>query len=93
LPLESSCVLVALTENYSTSKPLKVTPKKSHILSCDTVVANEQYIDKNTANVPVVIHDAVMFPSVCYVTIKTCVSKLDPKLQMLRKSSLDSHVS
>jgi len=37
-PLESSCVVVALTENYSTSKPLKFSPKKSHTLSCDTVV-------------------------------------------------------
>jgi hypothetical protein len=42
-PLESSCVVVALIENYSTSKPLKVSPEKSHILSCDTVVANERY--------------------------------------------------
>jgi hypothetical protein len=37
-PLESSCVIVALTENYSTSKPLKVSPEKLHILSCDTAV-------------------------------------------------------
>jgi hypothetical protein len=44
-PLESSCVVVALIENYSTSKPLKVSPEKSHFLSCDTVVANERYID------------------------------------------------
>jgi len=42
-PLESSCVVVALAENYSTSKPLKVSPEESHILSCDTVVANERY--------------------------------------------------
>jgi hypothetical protein len=34
----------ALTENYSTSKPLKVSPEKSHILSCDTVVANGRYV-------------------------------------------------
>jgi len=27
-PLESSCVVVALVENYSTSKPLKVSPEK-----------------------------------------------------------------
>ena len=40
--LESSCV-VALIENYSTSKPLNVSPEKSQILSCDTVVANEWY--------------------------------------------------
>jgi hypothetical protein len=33
LPLESSCVVVALIENYSTSKPLKVSPEKSQILS------------------------------------------------------------
>jgi hypothetical protein len=31
-------------ENYSTSKHLKDSPEKSHILSCDTVVANERYI-------------------------------------------------
>ena len=42
-PLESSCVVVALIENYSTSKPLKISPEKSHILSCGTVVANERY--------------------------------------------------
>jgi hypothetical protein len=29
------------SENYSTSKPLKVSPEKSQILSCDTLVANE----------------------------------------------------
>jgi len=28
LPLESGCVVVALIENYSTSKPLKVSPEK-----------------------------------------------------------------
>ena len=43
-PLGSSCVVVALIENYSTSNPLKVSPEKSHILSCDTVVANERYV-------------------------------------------------
>jgi len=32
--LESSCVVVALLENYSTSKPLKVSPENSQILSC-----------------------------------------------------------
>jgi len=42
-PLEKSCVIVALIENYSTSKTLKVSPEKSHILSCDTLVANERY--------------------------------------------------
>jgi hypothetical protein len=31
------------SENYSTSKHLKVSPEKSQILSCDTVVANERY--------------------------------------------------
>jgi len=31
-PLESSCVVVALIENYSTSKPLKVSSEKSQIL-------------------------------------------------------------
>jgi hypothetical protein len=47
-PLDSSCVIVALIENYSTSKPLKVSPEKSHILSCDTVAANEQYVTEVT---------------------------------------------
>ena len=48
LPLESSCVFIALIENSSTSKPLEVSPDKSQILSCDTVVANEQYVYENT---------------------------------------------
>jgi hypothetical protein len=43
-PLESSCVVVALVKNYSTSKPLKVSPEESQILSCDTLVENERYI-------------------------------------------------
>jgi hypothetical protein len=44
LAQESSCLFFALTENYSSSKPLNVSPEKSHILSCDTVVANERYV-------------------------------------------------
>jgi hypothetical protein len=44
LLLESICVVIAVIENYSTSKPLKVSPEKSQILSCDTVVANERSI-------------------------------------------------
>jgi hypothetical protein len=36
-PLESSCV-VPLIEYYNISKLLKVSPEKSQILSCDTVV-------------------------------------------------------
>jgi hypothetical protein len=43
-PLESSCVVDALIETYNTSKPLKVYPEKSQILSCDTVVAIERYV-------------------------------------------------
>jgi hypothetical protein len=43
-PLESSCVVVALIENYSTSKPLKVSPEKSQIFSCDTLVADELFM-------------------------------------------------
>jgi hypothetical protein len=43
-PQESSFVVVALIENYSNSKPLNFSPEKSQILSCDTVVANEQYV-------------------------------------------------
>ena len=42
--MENSCVVVALIEKYNTSKPLKVSPEKLLILSCDTVVANEQYL-------------------------------------------------
>jgi len=43
-PLEKSCVVFALIEHYSTSKSLKFSAEKSHILSCDTVVANEPYV-------------------------------------------------
>ena len=32
------------SENYSTSKPLKVSPEKSQILNCDTVIGNERYV-------------------------------------------------
>jgi hypothetical protein len=42
-PLESSCVFFAFIENYTTLKSLKISPEKSQILSCDTVVANERY--------------------------------------------------
>jgi hypothetical protein len=42
-PLESSCVVVALTENYSIQKFLKASPEKSQILSSDMFVANERY--------------------------------------------------
>ena len=41
--MESSCVVVALIENYSTSEPLNLSPEKSQILSCDTVVENGRY--------------------------------------------------
>jgi hypothetical protein len=37
-PLESSCVVVALTEKFSTSKPLKTFPEKSQILSFLTLL-------------------------------------------------------
>jgi hypothetical protein len=30
-------------DNYSTSKPFKASPEKSHIFSCDSVAANERY--------------------------------------------------
>jgi hypothetical protein len=52
-PLESSCVVVALVENYSNSKPLKISPEKSQILSYDTVVANERYVRTNQYGFPV----------------------------------------
>jgi hypothetical protein len=45
-PLESSCV-IALLENYSTSKPLKAS-EKSQILSCDTLVAIERNTELGT---------------------------------------------
>ena len=32
------------SEKSSTSQPLNVSPEKSLILSCDTVVANERYV-------------------------------------------------
>jgi len=54
-PLESSCVVVALIENYSTSKPLKFSPEKSQILSCDTVVVNERYVHLLPASVVVFV--------------------------------------
>jgi len=43
-PLENSCVVIALVENYSISKPLNVFPEKSQILSCDTVVTNKRHV-------------------------------------------------
>jgi len=43
-PLESSCVVVALIENYSISKSLKISPEESQILSCESFVANERYL-------------------------------------------------
>jgi hypothetical protein len=42
-PLESSCVVIALIENYSNSKFLNVSPEKLQILSCDNAVASERY--------------------------------------------------
>ena len=44
MPMEGSCVVVALRALNSTSKPLNVSPEKSQILSCDPVVANERYV-------------------------------------------------
>ena len=38
-----SCIVVALIENYSTSKPLQGPLEKSQILICDSAVANEPY--------------------------------------------------
>ena len=43
-PLESSCVVVALKENYNTSKFLKFSPEESQTSICDTVVANERNV-------------------------------------------------
>jgi hypothetical protein len=42
--MESSHVVVALIEKYSPSKSLKVSPEKSLILGCDTVVGNERHL-------------------------------------------------
>jgi len=41
--MESSCVVFAFIENYSTSKPLKDSLEKSHILNCEIFVASERY--------------------------------------------------
>jgi hypothetical protein len=51
-PLESSCVVVALVENYSASKPLKASPEKSHILSCDTFLLGVRYVSYSFVLVP-----------------------------------------
>jgi hypothetical protein len=51
LPLESRRVFVALIENYSTLKPLNISPEKLQILSCDTVVTNERYADRGLLDV------------------------------------------
>jgi hypothetical protein len=46
---EQLCLVFALIENYSTPKPLKVSPEKSQILSCNTLLANEiNYLIINT---------------------------------------------
>ena len=58
-PLESSCVAVALVENYSTSKPLKVSPEKSVIFSRDTVVVNERYEQGTKFNNEILKYDDV----------------------------------
>jgi hypothetical protein len=50
-PLESSCVVVALIEKCSTSKALEVSPEKSHILSGDTLIANERGIPLYSADI------------------------------------------
>jgi hypothetical protein len=42
-PLESSYVVIALTENYNKSKSLKFPPEKLKILSFENPVANERY--------------------------------------------------
>ena len=60
-PLESSCVVVALIENYSTSKHLKASPEKSQILSCDTVVANGQYGQGTKFNSEILKSDVGLF--------------------------------
>ena len=43
-------VVVAPIENFTTSKPLNISPKKSQILICDTVVANERFVIVITTN-------------------------------------------
>jgi hypothetical protein len=42
-PLESSCVVVALIENFNTSKSLKAFPEKSQALSYDAVLLGVRY--------------------------------------------------
>jgi hypothetical protein len=41
LAVGGRCVVVALIENYNTSKSSNFSPEKSQILSCHTFVANE----------------------------------------------------
>jgi hypothetical protein len=55
-PLKRSCVAVALIENYSTSKPLIISPEKSQISSFDPVVANERYVVKDTLGLQSDLH-------------------------------------
>jgi len=59
-PLESSCVVLALIENYITSKYLNLSPEKLQILSCDTVAANERFVkctrDLATAYFPLALY-------------------------------------
>ena len=37
-------------------KGLIISPEKSHILSCDPVVANERYVDKDTLGLQSDLH-------------------------------------
>jgi len=46
--------------NYSTSKPLKVSPKKSQILSCDTVLLGVRYVSCSFVLVPTRICSAAL---------------------------------
>ena len=67
---------------YSTSKPLKASPEKSQILSCNTVVANERYYQCLTISCHyfTVPHQ----PSNCTVTKKT---DIEPDVVDIPRSS------
>ena len=51
-------VVVALVKNYGTSKPLRASPEKSRILSCDTVVAKGRFILRKKDNGYIMGNDA-----------------------------------
>jgi hypothetical protein len=58
-------------KNYSNSKPLKVSPEKSQIFSCDTVVANGRFNVKGTNRAHYTSWDPVRLKNVRKNTYKS----------------------